>query len=162
MEIFLIDANIKLRGIKFHQHISHSDYFLASQSLPVCWNIPACPVLNKKDRPLTKHGWKNKKQRENSRGLTDEAVAPLLLQHLADVAHAADRELIVVELVPRRGSGVHDVVALLLLVLALRLSRGALGSRVMLSDTKKRGVRVVGEEVVGGIEADRNKRVGAS
>ena len=30
---------------------------------------------------------------------TDEAVAPLLLQHLADVAHAADGELVVVELV---------------------------------------------------------------
>lgn len=51
--------------------------------------------------------------------LTDEAVASLLLQHLADVAHAADGELVVVELVSRRGSGVHDVVALLFLVLAL-------------------------------------------
>lgn len=31
---------------------------------------------------------------------TDKTVAPLLLQHLADVAHAADGELIIVEFVP--------------------------------------------------------------
>lgn len=67
--------------------------------------------------------------------LTNEAVASLLLQHLADVAHAADGELVVVEFVSRSGSGVHDVVALLFLVLALGLSRGALGSRVVLSET---------------------------
>lgn len=30
---------------------------------------------------------------------TDKTVAPLLLQHLADVAHAADGELIIVEFV---------------------------------------------------------------
>lgn len=32
--------------------------------------------------------------------LTHKAVAPLLLQDLADVPHAADGELVVVELVP--------------------------------------------------------------
>lgn len=32
--------------------------------------------------------------------LTHKAVAPLLLQDLTDVPHAADRELVVVELVP--------------------------------------------------------------
>ena len=63
---------------------------------------------------------------------TDEAVAPLLLQHLTDVTHAAAGELVVVELVSRGGAGVHDVVPLLLLVLALGLPWGALCSRVML------------------------------
>lgn len=74
--------------------------------------------------------------------LTDEAVSSLLLQHLADVAHAADGELVVVEFVSGSGSGVHDVVPLLLLILALGFSRGALGSGVMLSHTTRQGERV--------------------
>lgn len=69
---------------------------------------------------------------------TDETVASFLLQHLADVAHATDGELVVVELVARRGSRVHDIIALLLLVLALGFSRSALGSRVVLRRRKKR------------------------
>lgn len=63
---------------------------------------------------------------------TDKTVSPLLLQHLADVAHAADGELIIVELVSRRGSCIHNIIALLLLVLALGFSWSALRARVML------------------------------
>ena len=50
---------------------------------------------------------------------TDKTVASLLLQHLADVTHATDGELIIVELVSRCGSCIHDIIALLLLVLTL-------------------------------------------
>lgn len=70
-------------------------------------------------------------------GRTDKTVVPLLLQHVGDVVHAAHGELVVVELVPRRGSGVHDVVALLLHVLAFGLSWRALGPRVMLGTTRQ-------------------------
>jgi len=68
---------------------------------------------------------------------TDKTVAPLLLQHLADVAHAADGELVIVELVAGGSPGIHDIIALLLLVLALGFSGGALGSRVVLGTTEK-------------------------
>lgn len=65
---------------------------------------------------------------------TDKAAASLFLQHLADVAHATNGELVIVELVSRRGSRVHDIIALLLLVRALGFSRGALESGVMLRE----------------------------
>ena len=74
----------------------------------------------------TSRAWLHPPPNEPKWAHTDEAVAPLLLQHLADVAHAADGELVVVELVSRGGPGVHDVVPLLLLVLALGLPRSAL------------------------------------
>lgn len=57
---------------------------------------------------------------------TNKTVAPLFLQHMADVAHATDGELVVVQLVSRRSSRIHDVIALLLFVLALGFTGGAL------------------------------------
>lgn len=70
-------------------------------------------------------------------GRTHKTVVPLLLQHVGDVVHATHGELVVVELVPRRGSGIHDVVALLLHVLAFGFSWCALGSGVMLGTTQE-------------------------
>lgn len=68
---------------------------------------------------------------------TDKAVASLFFQDLADVAHTADRELIIVELVSWCSSCIHDIIALLLLVLALGFSWGAFRSWVV------RGAKVV-------------------
>ncbi len=68
---------------------------------------------------------------------TDKTVASLFLQNLADVANATDGELIVVELVSWCSSCIHDVIALLLLVLALGFSWGALRSRVVLRVRKR-------------------------
>lgn len=75
-------------------------------------------------------------QRNRSRR-TDKTVVPLLLQHVGDVVHAAHGELVVVELVPRRSSGIHDIIALLLHVLAFGLSWCALRSRVMLRERRR-------------------------
>lgn len=68
---------------------------------------------------------------------TNKAVAPLFFQHLTDVTNTTDGELIVVELVSRCSSCIHDIIALLLLVLTLGFSWGALRSRVMLRVRKK-------------------------
>lgn len=51
------------------------------------------------------------------RQFTNKTAVSLLCQHSTNIADAADGELVVVELVPRCGSGVHDVVAPLLFVL---------------------------------------------
>lgn len=78
------------------------------------------------------------KQLSQKQWHTNKAVAPLLLQHLADVTNTTDGELIVVELVARCSSCIHDIIALLLLVLAFGFSWGALRSRVMLAERKKK------------------------
>lgn len=70
------------------------------------------------------------------RGPTDKTVVFLFIQNSTNIADAADREFVVVELVPRCCSGIHDVVALLLFVLRLGLPRGTFDPRVMLITQK--------------------------
>lgn len=70
-------------------------------------------------------------------GRTHKTVVSLLLQHVGDVVDAAHGELVVVELVPRRGSRIHDVIALLLHVLAFGFSWGAFRSRVVLRTRRR-------------------------
>lgn len=69
---------------------------------------------------------------------TDKTIVSLFHQDGTYIADAADWEFVVVSLVPGCGPGVHDVVALLLLVLKLGLSRGAFDPRIMLQNKERR------------------------